>query len=327
MTEGHDNPSLPLRPLGATGLEVTPVCLGCGVLGGMPGIFGYDVSADRGVATVRRALDSPVTFLDTSAGYSDGESERRVGAALRARGGLPDGYVLATKVDPDPTTRDYSGAQVHRCAAQSLQRLGLERFQLLYLHDPEVIGYDAAMAPGGPVEALVELRKSGVAAHLGVAGGPIDLLSRFVATGLFEVVLTHNRYTLVDQAAEPLLDQAAAAGVAVVNAAPFGGGILAKGPDAVAKYAYREADSGVLARVRAMRDRCTDHDVPLGAAALQYSLREPRIASTVVGVSQPARVDQTVAWATWPIPDELWQELDPLLSNEPDPGMPRPGRR
>lgn len=325
MSENNSG-QLPLRPLGGTGLEVTPVCLGCGVLGGMERIFGYDVTADQGVATVRRALDSPVNFLDTSAGYSDGESERRVGAALRANDGLPDGYVLATKVDPDPETRDYSGAQVHRCAEQSRERLGIDSFQLLYLHDPEVIGYDAAMAPGGPVEALVELRKAGVAAHLGVAGGPIDLLSRFVATGLFEVVLTHNRYTLVDQSAGPLLDQATAAGVAVVNAAPFGGGILAKGPEAVAKYAYREADDAILNRIRTMQDRCTAHDVPLGAAALQFSLREPRIASTVVGVSQPERVDQTVAWANWPIPDELWRELHDLLSNGPDTGTAGRGR-
>jgi D-threo-aldose 1-dehydrogenase len=318
--------ALERRVLGSTGLEVTSVCLGCGVLGGMERIFGYDVAADQGVATVRRALESPVTFLDTSAGYSDGESERRVGAALRARGGLPDGYVLATKVDPDPETRDYSGAQVHRCAEQSRERLGVDQFQLLYLHDPEVIGYDAAMAPGGPVEALVELREAGIAAHLGVAGGPIDLLSRFVETGLFEVVLTHNRYTLVDQSASPLLDQAGAAGVAVVNAAPFGGGILAKGTEAVAKYAYREADEDVLNRIRAIQDRCTAHGVPLGAAALQFSLREPRIASTVVGVSRPERVDQTVEWANWPIPDELWQDIDDLLSNQPEAGTAGRGR-
>jgi D-threo-aldose 1-dehydrogenase len=75
-----------------------------------------------------------------------------------------------------------------------------------------------------------------------------------------------------------------------------------------------------------MQGRCTAHDVPLGAAALQFSLREPRIASTVVGVSHPERVDQTVAWANWPVPDELWQELHTLLSNAPDPGTPAPGR-
>lgn len=301
--------TLDRRQLGATGLEVTPVCLGCGVLGGMPAVFGYDVAADQGVATVRRALQGPLNFLDTSAGYSDGESERRVGAALAERGGLPEGYVLSTKVDPDRATRDYSAVQVLRSAKESLERLGLERFQLLYLHDPEVIGFDAAMAPGGAVEGLVELHREGVAEHIGVAGGPVDMLLRFVDTGLFEVVLTHNRFTLVDQSAEPLLAAAQQAGVAVVNAAPFGGGILAKGPAALQKYAYRDADPDLLRRVQELQARCAAYDVPLGAAALQYSMREPRISSTVVGLSNPGRVEQTVRWATWPIPAELWKEL------------------
>ncbi len=300
------------RLLGSTGLEVTPVCLGCGVLGGMPGIFGYDVAADRGVATVRAALASPLNFLDTSAGYSDGESERRVGAAIAEEGGLPPGFVLATKVDPDPSTGDYSGDQVRRSAEQSLERLGLDSFDLLYLHDPEVIGFEAATARGGAVEALVDLAEQGVARHLGVAGGPVDLLGGFVETGAFEVVLTHNRYTLVDQSAHGLLEQAKAAGVAVVNAAPFGGGLLAKGPDALRTYAYSEADAELLSRVRAMADACAAYDVPLGAAALQYSLRQPLITSTVVGISSPVRVDQTLAWATWPIPDELWASLATL---------------
>lgn len=309
---GSDGDALGLRALGRTGLSVTPVCLGCGVLGGMPGIFGYDVTADRGVATVRQALKGPLNFLDTSAGYSDGESERRVGTALAAEGGLPDGFVLATKVDPDPRTRDFSGAQVRRSAQQSLARLGLERFQLLYLHDPEVIGFEAAMAEDGPVSALVELQREGLAQHIGVAGGPIDLLMRLLASGLFQVVLTHNRYTMVDQSAEPLLAAADQAGAGVVNAAPFGGGILAKGPAALSKYAYREAPDDVLDRVREIQARCAAYNVPLGAAALRFSMREPRIASTVVGMSTPERIGQIVSWATWPIPDELWDEIEPL---------------
>jgi D-threo-aldose 1-dehydrogenase len=298
------------RRLGRTNLHVTRLCLGCGVLGGMPEIFGYDVAADQGVATVCRVLDSPINFLDTSAGYSAGESERRVGAAIRARGGLPGGFVVATKVDPDPVTGDFSGAQVRRSAEQSLERLGLTAFPLLYLHDPEVIGFEAAMAPGGPVEALLQLQAEGIAAHLGVAGGPIELLSAFVDTGCFDVVLTHNRYTLIDQSARVLLEHAARAGVAVVNAAPFGGGILAKGPDVARRYAYRDADVGLLGRVRWIAERCAAYRVPLGAAALRFSLREPLVASTVVGVSAPERVDQILEWARWPIPEELWEELE-----------------
>lgn len=299
-----------LRQLGTTGLAVTPICLGCGVLGGMPEIFDYDVSADRAVATVLGALGSPINFLDTSAGYGDGESERRVGAALREIGGLPSGVVLATKVDPDPSTGDFSGAAVRRSAEESLARLGIDRFQLLYLHDPEVIGFEAAMAPGGAVEALVELHRDGVAEHLGVAGGPIDLMLRFVRTGVFEVVLTHNRFTLVDRSAEPLIAEAVRAGIAVVNAAPFGGGMLVKGPDVQHRYAYEPASAELVARVRVIQELCAKYDTPLGAAALRFSMRDPRIVSTVVGLSTPDRIEQTIDWATRPIPNELWQELE-----------------
>lgn len=303
--------TLERRPLGGTGLEVTPVCLGGGVLGGMPGIFGYDVPAEQGIATVRAALESPINFLDTSAGYSDGESERRFGAALREVGGLPEGYVLATKVDPDPETGAFDGEAVQRSAEASLQRLGLDSFHLLHLHDPEGIGFDAAMAPGGAVHALLALKEQGIAQHLGVAGGDIELMRQFVRTGAFEVVLTHNRFTLVDQSATPLLEEAASLGVGVLNAAPFGGGILAKGPEALQKYAYADAKPDVLERVRAMAALCAEAGVPLGAAALQFSIKDPRIASTVVGLSTPERVAQTIEWATWPIPDGLWDQLEP----------------
>src|SRR5690606_41038418 len=101
MTEadGKRAAALDPRPLGRTGLMVTPVCIGGSPLGSMPQVFGYEVSADRGVATALRALRGPFNFLDTSANYSDGESERRIGAALAELGGVPEGFVLATKVD------------------------------------------------------------------------------------------------------------------------------------------------------------------------------------------------------------------------------------
>jgi D-threo-aldose 1-dehydrogenase len=305
---------LPRRPLGRTGLYVTPLCVGGGVLGSMPENFGYDVPADRGVATVRRAFAGPINFLDTSNGYSGGESERRIGAALAEAGGLPDGFVLATKVDRDGATGDFSGDQVRRSARESLERLGLDRIQLLYLHDPEHITYEEAMAPGGPVEALVRLRDEGVAQHIGLAGGPVGLMARFLATGEFEVLITHNRWTLVDRSADALIDDAVGRGIGVVNGAAFGGGMLAKGTAVSTDYAYRPAPEVVVERVRAMEKACAQHGVPLAAAALQFSLRDPRITSTIVGLSRPERVDETLRLAEWDIPDALWAELDPLAA-------------
>jgi D-threo-aldose 1-dehydrogenase len=305
---------LPRRPLGRTGLYVTPLCVGGGVLGSMPENFGYDVPADRGVATVRRAFAGPINFLDTSNGYSGGESERRIGAALAEAGGLPDGFVLATKVDRDGATGDFSGDRVRRSARESLERLGLDRIQLLYLHDPEHITYEEAMAPGGVVEALVRLRDEGVAEHIGLAGGPVGLMARFLATGEFEVLITHNRWTLVDRSADALIDDAVGRGIGVVNGAAFGGGMLAKGTAVSTDYAYRPAPEVVVERVRAMEKACAQHGVPLAAAALQFSLRDPRITSTIVGISRPERVDETLRLAEWDIPDALWAELDPLAA-------------
>ncbi|GII80100.1 oxidoreductase aryl-alcohol dehydrogenase like protein [Sphaerisporangium rufum] len=307
------------NPLGSTGLAVTPLCAGASVLGGGgQEVFGYRVDAEQAVATLLEVFDSELNFLDTSNEYGDGESERRIGAAIRAHGGLPPGFVLATKVDPDPVTGDFSGDRVRTSVAESLERLGVTRVPLLYFHDPERIDFDQAMAPGGAVEALIALRAEGVVGHLGVAGGPVDLLRRYLGTGAFEVVITHNRFTLVDRSAGPLLDDAAARGVAVVNAAPYGGGMLVKGPDAQPRYAYRLASDATRDRVRAMAEACEAHGVPLAAAALQWSMRDERIASTIVGFSAPGRVSRTLELARWPIPDELWPALARSAAPEED---------
>ncbi|WP_394552807.1 aldo/keto reductase [Agromyces sp. MMS24-JH15] len=304
---------LPRRRLGRTGLEVTELCFGTSPLANIPGLYGYDVTEERAVATVLEAFESPVRFLDTSNGYGpDGESERRIGEAIRRRGGLPDDLLLATKVDPDPATGDFSGARVRASFAESLDRLGVDRIALLHFHDPERIDFDDAMAPGGAVEALLELQAEGAVDHLGVAGGPIELLRRYVATGHFDVALTHNRFTLLDRSAEPLIADAVALDVAVLNAAPYGGGMLAKGPSTTARYAYGERESVRRAALE-MEAACDRYGVPLRAAALQFSLREPRIASTVVGVSAPERIRQTLELAAFGIPDPLWDELEALV--------------
>lgn len=301
------------RPLGRTGLSVSPVCVGCAPLGDMPATFEYSVSEQRAYETLRAVFHSPINFLDTAASYGDGESERRIGAAIEEIGGLPEGYVLATKADRDPKSGDFSGDQMRRSVERSLRLLGMDRLQLVYLHDPEHETYEHMMSPGGPVEVLMGLKEEGVIEHVGVAGGPIDLMIRYVETGLFEAVITHNRYTLVNRTAEPLLDVAAQRGVAALNAAPYGSGILAKGPDAYARYEYREAPREMVEQVRAMERECRQLGVPLAAAALQFSLRDPRAVSTVVGISRPERVQQTIELATHPIPDELWERLDSLL--------------
>jgi len=280
----------------------------------MPETFDFSVDEERAAETLGAVFGSPINFLDTAASYGDGESERRIGELLGEMGGLPEGVVLATKADRDLTSGDFSGEQMRRSVERSLRLLGMDRLQLVYLHDPEHESFEYMMAPGGPVEVLKGLEEEGVIQHLGVAGGPIDLMIRFVETDLFEAVITHNRYTLVNRTADPLFDVAAERGVAAINAAPYGSGILAKGPDAYARYEYSEAPREMVEQVRAMRDACLEFDVPLAAAALQFSLQDPRIASTIVGMRRPERVRQTLELATHPIPPQLWDKLDALAS-------------
>ena len=313
---------LSLHPLGSTGLQVTPICIGTAPLGSMPETFAYSVPEERALATIRAFFvgtrDKSGThdksgfynFLDTAASYGDGESERRIGRVLGELGGLPHGFVLATKADRDLQTGVFTGAQMRRSVERSLRLLGLEQLQLVYLHDPEHISFEEAMQPGGPVEALQQCKEEGLIVHLGVAGGPIEMMIRFVETGLFEAAISHNRFTLLNREAEALWEVCIRRGVAALNAAPYGSGILAKGPGAYPRYMYNQASLDLLRRARQMEEICERYGLPLAAAALQFSLRDVRITSTIVGMTRPERLAETLELAQEPIADEIWTELD-----------------
>jgi len=316
---------LPLRPFGKTKLQVTALAAGLAPLASMPESFGYEVATDQALETLRAIFYSPINFLDTAASYGDGESERRIGMVLREYGGVPEGYVLATKVDRSLQTGDFSGDQIQRSLERSLQLLRLEQLPLVYLHDPEHTTFENVMSREGPLEVLKRFQDEDVIEHIGVAGGPIDLMIRYVETGAFEAVITHNRYTLLNRVAEPLLEIAHRRGMAVVNAAPFGGGILARGPREYPRYSYVPASSDLLERATRMEDICRHNGVPLAAAALQFSLRDPRIVSTIVGVSRAERVRQMVDLANYQIPEHVWAELEDVGPVEGDPESGRWG--
>jgi len=323
MTPATTADPLARRPFGQTGLTVPPIAIGCAPLGDMPETFGYGVPEERAVATLRAALASPIPFIDTAALYGDGESERRVGLALKELGGLPANAVLQTKAGRDPVSNDFSGEMVKRRFERSLRLLGVERIAIVYLHDPEHTRFDEAMAPGGPVEMLRHYQEQGVIGHLGVAGGPIPLEIRYVDTGLFAAVITHNRYTLINRSAAPLLAHAAAQGLAVLNAAPYGSGVLAKGPERYPRYAYQEANPKMIDRIHQLTRICDAHEVPLAAAALQFSTRDSRIAATIVGMTRPERIEETLALLQHPIPDALWPALDAVGFDQDDPETER----
>ncbi|MFF7291586.1 aldo/keto reductase [Microbacterium sp. NPDC008134] len=306
-----------LRALGGTGLQITPLTVGGAPLGSMPKNFGYDVAEEQGIATALAALTGPIRSIDTSCAYSDGESERRIGKAIAQIGGVPDDFVLATKVTRDLTTGDFSGAQMRRAIEGSLERLGVDRVPLLYLHDPENTTFAEATAPGGAVEVVRALKDEGIAGAIGVAGGDTTIITEYVETGFFDVLLTHNRFTLVNRRAERMIDAAVERGMGVVNAAVLGGGILATGTGSSSRYGYREAPEELLIAIRRIEQLCAEADVPLAAAATQFSTRDPRIATTIVGVSRPERIEESVAAVTCAIPDELFVEIDSVVAALP----------
>ena len=311
------------RAFGRTPLRVTPICIGTAPLGDMPEIFGVGAPEARALDTLRTAFASPLNFIDTSNNYGDGRSEQRIGIALGEIGGLGPLRVLATKADRDMATGDFSGDRMKRSIEESLERLGLDRLQFAYIHDPEHTTFEHVMSRGGALGAMLDLQRQGIIGDVGISGGPIDMLIRYVETGAFTAVETHNRYTLLNRSAVPLFDAAVARGVAVVNAAPYGSGILAKGPDAFARYAYQDAPPLIVDRARQLASICGNHGVPLAAAALQFSMRDPRVTSTVVGMTRPERVEQTLALAQFPIPEGVWQELDAVGFGMDDPEASR----
>lgn len=312
-----------LRPLGATGLEITPLTVGGAPLGSMPKNFGYEVAEESGIATAVGALTGPIRSIDTSCAYSDGESERRIGAAIARVGGVPDDFVLATKVTRDLKTGDFSGAQMLRAIEGSLNRLGVDRVPLLYLHDPENTTFSEATAPGGPVDVLRSLKDQGITDAIGVAGGDTTIITEYVKTGFFDVLLTHNRWTLVNRTANQMIDAAVEREMGIVNAAVLGGGILATGAASSSRYGYREAPEILLEAIRQIERLCAEADVPLAAAAMQFSARDPRIATTIVGVSRPERIVESVEAITREIPDELFADVDRIVSRLPDDIGPR----
>jgi len=305
--------SLPaaLRPrrFGSTDLMLPPIAVGCAPLGNMVDTFAYAVSEADAIATIHATVASPFNYIDTAAHYGDGESERRIGLALKEIGGLPAGAVLQTKAGRHVPTNDYSGPMVKQRFERSLELLGIDKVDILYLHDAEHTTFEAAMAPVGPVEVLQDARRQGLTRFIGVASGPNDVELAYIETGLFDAVITHNRYTLLNRTADEVIEAAHQRGMAVLNAAPYGSGMLAKGTLAYPRYAYQPASATLVETTRKYEEICGRYGVPLAAVALQFSTNDPRITSTIVGMSNPARLQQTIDLLLTEIPVDCLEEI------------------
>ena len=277
----------------------------------LAGLF-RPVSAEAARETIDRAWELGVRHFDTAPLYGSGIAEERLGAALAAR--PREEYTISTKVGrvlvagtPSPqfigappleAVFDYTPDGIRRSLAGSLERLGLERVDVVLLHDPERHMDETRRA----VEVVRELAR-----WVGVGTNVAATATELVARGEVDVVLVAGRYTLLDRTAEDdLLPLCAERGVPVLAAGVFNSGILAGG----ATFEYERAPDELLARRRSLETMCGRYDVPLGAAALQFPLCHPAVQSVVVGARSAVEIEEDTRLLDVPVPDALWSEID-----------------
>jgi len=261
-----------------------------------------------GAAGLADALVASPHDVDTSNIYMRGLSEQLLGEAGARAGGIGVVYSKA-----DRAGEVFDGDRVRRSLDESLERLGVDTLPLYQLHDPYVMSFDEAMAPGGAVPALLALRDEGLIGAIGIAAGRTALVHAYVETGVFDVVLSHNRFTLVDGAATATFERARVLGMTVFNAAPFGGGILADDTGTKNTYGYSQRFSAEFAdHLGRVRMLAREMHVDLAAAALQFSTRSPLVDTTVVGISSVERLAALDALLTTPVDPRFFAAVDAL---------------
>ncbi|MEJ6772613.1 MAG: aldo/keto reductase [Pelagibacteraceae bacterium] len=307
-----------------TGLEVTELSFGTSSLGSMPDTYGYEVSENRAQKTLNRFFQGPVNMLDTSRNYAMGESEKRIGKAIKENGGWPNGFLLSTKLDRNMDTLVLDKNRVRESLEESLKTLNVDSVDILFLHDPEYAkDITDITKKGGAMDELFKIKNEGLAKAAGVAMGKVDIMFPLLKNWDFDVIINHNRYTLLNREANEMYDYASSKNIAIFNAAPYAGGVLAKGPDNFKKITYQDATEEKLAPAREFEKVCKKHNVELGAAALQFSLRDNRITSTICGVTSVESIEKNLAWANTNIPEEFWNEVLKLPYSTKDPESER----
>jgi D-threo-aldose 1-dehydrogenase len=320
------------RRVGRTSVTVTRLGFGSAPIGGL---FSA-VSDTDATATVRRAWDLGIRYFDTAPLYGYGASERRIGAALA--GAPREDFTISTKVgrlirpsdaladDADIDRQEFDGREdafyvgtgpvrpvfdysydgVMRSLEESLGRLGLERVDIAYIHDPDD-HWEAAIS--GAYPALERLRQDGVVGAIGAGMNQSAMLTRFAQGGDFDVFLLAGRYTLLDQSAlADLLPICEQKGIAIVVGGVMNSGVLAD-PRPGSTFNYVPAATDVVERAERLAAICARHDVSLRAAAVQFPLAHPAVVSIVAGVRRIDHLEEYPALFREQIPADLWAEL------------------
>lgn len=318
----------------ANNLDVTSIGLGSAPLGGL---FSAVSDADA-EATLAAGWSAGIRFYDTAPLYGFGLAERRLGAFLRQQ--PREAYAISTKVGrllraPDgaaveddhykgvPALRpqfDFSYDGVMRSVEESLVRLGLDRVDVLLVHDPDD-HYDAAV--DGAFRALMRLRDDGTVKAIGSGMNQSEMLTRFAEAVPVDCFLLAGRYTLLDQGAlDALFPVCAAKNIGILLGGIYNSGILAN-PHTGAKFNYQDADAALVARALALDALCRKHGTELKAAALQFCMAHPAVTVAVMGARNAAEVADNIAMSERTVPPAFWQEL--RAKNLVDARAPLPG--
>jgi D-threo-aldose 1-dehydrogenase len=314
MSQTDSAPTLPTRALGKTRVMVTTLGVGCAFLGRRPD---GSVDDETGVASLLAALDSGVRLIDTASLYANGEAERIVGQALRARPALAGQIVVETKVR-DVRDFTYTADETRRSVETSLKRIGIDHIPVIYLHDPSAAMFENVMGPGGGLAALRQLQSEGVVGHIGIASNNPWDNAPYVETSEFETAVVPDAYSLLSQVAlERIFPAAERFGMGIVIATPLERGLLATGVKAAnpEDHVNRQFSPAVLAHVERLEGVCARHGVSLLAAALQYVVRNPVVSTTVPGARTPGQATANANAMREPIPAAFWADLEPLIAD------------
>jgi D-threo-aldose 1-dehydrogenase len=319
------------RKFGRTPLEVTAMGLGTAPIGNQ---FRY-VPDEDARAVIKGAWDAGLRYFDTAPMYGHGLAEHRLGEGLRW---YPrDEYVLSTKVGrllkpvwkggvtspfwikppPFEIVHDYGYDAVMRSVEDSMQRMGMSRFDILFIHDidvwthgPELQKQYFRTAMDSGYKALEKLRSEGLVTALGVGCNEWQVCEAALRERDFDCFLLAGRYTLLEQdALDTFLPLCEERNVAIVLGGGYNSGILATGAVKGAHYNYAPAEEPILARVRKIEAVCKTFAVPMKAAALQFVLAHPAIPTNIPGTRTKAHLDENLALIAHPIPAEFWREL------------------
>lgn len=306
-----------------SGLALTDLGLGAAQLGNL---F-RTTTEEEVVATVDAAWESGIRYFDTAPHYGVGLSETRLGEQLRGR--PRDEFVVSTKVGrllvarshdqsadaqgfdvADDLVRvwDFSRDGILRSVEESLARTGLDRFDILYLHDPDN-HFEQASTEG--IGALIELREQGVVSAVGAGMNYAEPLAELIRRADVDILMCAGRFTLLDDTAlADLLPLAQERGVSIVAAGVYNSGLLgAERPAPGALFDYAPAPDELLARVNAIADVCETYGVTVPEAAIAYVRRHPAVVSVVLGARGRTQVEQNAARAAASVPDALWSDL------------------